>query len=123
MHETTELLLMYRKSDKFNISKRIVDNSDPKDYIYEIEELIDNPEIIMMGDKKVKVFHPGEYRIVEYEPSFEHLKKINIRGSIKTGNSSGRFHMSYLEERNNDFGVIYKVPDMGDDGRNGSGKG
>jgi DNA modification methylase len=25
MHETTELLLMYRKSDKFNISKRIVD--------------------------------------------------------------------------------------------------
>ena len=39
MHETTELLLMYRKSDKFNISKRIVDNSDPKDYIYEIEEL------------------------------------------------------------------------------------
>ena len=31
MHETTELLLMYRKSDKFNISKRIVDNSDPKD--------------------------------------------------------------------------------------------
>lgn len=119
MHETTELLLMYRKSDKFNISKRIVDNSDPKDYIYEIEELIDNPEIIMMGGKKVKVFHPGEYRIVEYEPSFEHLKKINIRGSIKTGNSSGRFHMSYLEERNNDFGVIYKVPNMGDDGRDG----
>lgn len=119
MHETTELLLMYRKSDKFNISKRIVDNSDPKDYIYEIEELIDNPERIMMGGKEVKVFHPGEYRIVEYKPSFEHLKKINIRGSIKTGNSSGRFHMSYLEERNNDFGVIYKVPNMGDDGRDG----
>lgn len=83
MHETTELLLMYRKSDKFNISKRIVDNSDPKDYIYEIEELIDNPERIMMGGKEVKVFHPGEYQIVECEPSFEHLKKINIRGSIK----------------------------------------
>ena len=25
----------------------------------------------------------------------------------------------YLEERNNDFGVIYKVPNMGDDGRDG----
>lgn len=119
IHETTELLLMYRKSDKFEISKRIVDNSDPKDYIYEIEELIDNPEIINMGGKDVKVFHPGEYRIVECEPDFEHLKKINIRGSIKTGNSSGRFHMSYLEERNNEFNVVYKVPDMGDDGRNG----
>lgn len=119
MHETTELLLMYRKSDKFEISKRIVDNSDPTDYIYEIEELIDTPEIIKMGEKEVKVFRPGEYRIVECEPSFEHLKKINIRGSIKTGNSSGRFHMSYLEERNNEFNVIYKVPNMGDDGREG----
>lgn len=27
--------------------------------------------------------------------------------------------MSYLEERNNDFEVIYKVPNMGDDGRDG----
>lgn len=119
IHETTELLLMYRKSDKFEISKRIVDNSDPKDYIYEIEELTDNPGIINMGGKDVKVFRPDEYRIVECEPSFEHLKKINIRGSIKTGNSSGRFHMSYLEERNNEYNVVYKVPDMGDDGRDG----
>lgn len=119
IHETTELLLMYRKSDKFEISKRVVDNSDPKDYVYEIEELIDNPEVVQMGEKEVKVFRPGEYRIIECEPSFEHLKKINIRGSIKTGNSSGRFHMSYLEERNNEFNVIYKVPNMGDDGREG----
>ena len=119
IHETTELLLMYRKSSKFEISKRVVDNSNPKDYIYEIEELTDNPKIIQLGGKNVKIFHPGEYRIVECEPSFEHLKKINIRGSIKTGNSSGRFHMSYLEERNNEFNVVYKVPNMGDDGRDG----
>ena len=119
IHETTELLLMYRKSDKFEIGKRIVDNSDPQKYIYEIEELIDNPEIVNMGGKDVKVFRPGEYRIVECEPSFAHLKKINIRGSIKTGNSSGRFHMSYLEERNKEFNVVYKVPNMGDDGRDG----
>lgn len=119
IHETTELLLMYRKSAKFEISKRIVDNSNPKDYIYEIEELIVNPEVVKMGDREVQVFHPGEYKIVECEPSFSHLKKINIRGSIKTGNSSGRFHMSYLEERNNEFNVLYKVPNMGDDGRDG----
>ena len=119
IHETTELLLMYRKSNKFEISKRVVDNTDPKDYIYEIEELVDSPEIVKIGDKYVKVFHPGEYRIVECAPDFKHLKKINIRGSIKTGNSSGRFHMSYLEERNNEFNVIYKVPNIGDDGRDG----
>ena len=100
IHETTELLLMYRNSSSFNISKKVVDNSDPSEYIYEVKELIDNPEVINLGGREVKVFKPGEYEIVELDADFSHLKKINIRGSIKTGNSSGRFHMSYLEERN-----------------------
>lgn len=117
IHETTELLLMYRNSSSFVINKRVVDNSNPSEYIYEIEELVDNPEVVNMGGKNVKVFRPGEYKIIEKAADFSHLKKINIRGSIKTGNSSGRFHMSYLEERNNEFNVIYKVPNMGDDGR------
>lgn len=117
IHETTELLLMYRNSSSFNINKRIVDNSDPSEYIYEIKELIDNPKVINMGGRDVKVFRPGEYEIVEMEADFSHLKKINIRGSIKAGNSSGRFHMSHLEERKNEFSVVYKVPNMGDDGR------
>ena len=63
------------------------------------------------------MFKPDEYEIVDVPADFTHLKSINIRGSIKTGNSSGRFHMSYLEERNNLFSYLYKVPDMGDDGR------
>lgn len=117
IHETTELLLMYRNSSSFNINKKVVDNSDPSEYIYEVKELIDNPEVINMGGRDVKVFKPGEYEIIELDADFSHLKKINIRGSIKAGNSSGRFHMSYLEERNNEFNVIYKVPNMGDDGR------
>jgi adenine-specific DNA-methyltransferase len=117
IHETTEFLLMYRRSDNFQINKRSVDNSDPSEYKYEIKELIDNPEKIELGGKDVEVFKPGEYRIDELPADFSHLKSINIRGSIKTGNSSGRFHMSYLEERNNLFGYLYKVPEMGDDGR------
>ncbi|MDY3848351.1 MAG: site-specific DNA-methyltransferase [Prevotella sp.] len=117
IHECTEFLLMYQKSNKFKINKRVLDNSDPSDYIYEITELNDCAETITLGDKIVKVFYPGQYKIEKCEPSFVHLQKINIRGSIKTGNSSGRFHMSYLEERNNLFDVIYKVPDIGDDGR------
>ncbi len=117
IHETTEFLLMYRKSETFQINKRVVDNSDPSEYKYEIKELIENPETIELGGKEVKVFKPGDYEIVEMPADFSHLKSINIRGSIKTGNSSGRFHMSYLEERNNLFSYLYKVPDMGDDGR------
>jgi adenine-specific DNA-methyltransferase len=117
IHETTEFLLMYRRSDSFQINKRSVDNSDPSEYKYEIKELIDTPEKTELGGKEVEVFKPGEYRIDELPADFSHLKSINIRGSIKTGNSSGRFHMSYLEERNNFYGYLYKVPGMGDDGR------
>jgi adenine-specific DNA-methyltransferase len=114
-HETTEQLLLYRKSSKFKTIKRLQDNTSIDKYVFEVEELIDNPEIINFGSKPVQVFKPNEYRIIKGEPSSEKFQKINIRGSIKEGNSSGRFHMKYLESRNNLLGYLYKVPDMGDD--------
>ena len=116
IHETTEFLLMYQKSPHFKIQKRTVDNSDPSEYRFQIKELVGNPEKIEMGGKQVEIFRPGQYEIVEVDPSFTNLKKINIRGSIKAGNSSGRFHMSYLEPLKNKFNVLYKVPGIGDDG-------
>ena len=114
-HETTEQLLLYRKSPKFKSIKRLQDNSSIEKYVYTVEELIDNPEQITLGSKVVSIFKPGEYRITRSTASADKFQKINIRGSIKEGNSSGRFHMKYLEERNNLFGYLYKVPDMGED--------
>ena len=61
------------------------------------------------------VVRPNQYKVIKTEPSADNVQKINIRGSIKEGNSSGRFHMKYLEERNNMLGYLYKVPNMGDD--------
>ncbi len=114
-HEITEQLLLYRKSPKFKSIKRFQDNTSIEKYVYTVEELIDNPEQTTLGSKVVSVFKPGEYRIIKSMPSADKFQKINIRGSIKEGNSSGRFHMKYLEERNNMFGYLYKVPDMGGD--------
>ena len=116
IHETTEFLLFYQKTSKFKIRKRIKDTSDPSLYEFQIKELISDPEEIELGGKVVKVFRPGQYEINKVDPDFSNLKKINIRGSIKTGNSSGRFHMNYLEERRDEFNVLYKVPDIGEDG-------
>lgn len=116
IHETTEFLLMYQRSSSFKIQKRTVDNSDPSEYRYRIKELIDKPEMLEMGGKEVRVFRPGQYEIEEVPPSFKNLKKINIRGTIKRGNSSGRFHMAHLEPLKDDFNVLYKVEDIGDDG-------
>lgn len=115
-HEVLEYMLMYRKSSEFKTIKKLVDNTSNKDYVYEIIEKNDSPSIEIMDGKEVCVFKPGEYEINKVEASVENLKKINIRGSIKEGNSSGRFFMKHL----NQFiginkGYLYKVPNMGDD--------
>jgi adenine specific DNA methylase Mod len=114
-HETTEQLLLYRKTNKFKTIKRLQDNTSISKYIYQVEELIDNPDKITFGNKEVEIFKPNEYKVVKTEASNENFQKINIRGTIKEGNSSGRFHMKYLEERNNLFNYLYKVPNIGDD--------
>ena len=114
-HETTEYLLMYRKSSQFKTIKRVQDNTSIKQYVYEVIELIENPEIVKMGNKEVAVFKPNEYQISKGEPDDNKLKKINIRGSIKEGNSSGRFFMAYIDGLQDNFGYLYKVPDMGSD--------
>ncbi len=114
-HETTEQLLLLRKTNKFKTIKRLQDNTSIAKYVYQIEELTDNPEKITFGNKEVEVFKPNEYKVITTEPSVDNVQKINIRGSIKEGNSSGRFHMKYLEERNDLLGYLYKVPKIGDD--------
>lgn len=114
-HETTEQLLMFRKSSKYKTIKRLQDNTSISEYVYEVEELNENPKEIKMGNKTVQVFEPNEYKIVKKEPSVERLKKINIRGSIKEGNSSGRFYMAHLDPLKENLKVLYKVPDMGND--------
>ena len=114
-HETTEQLLLYRKSNKFNTIKRLQDNTSISKYVYQVEELTDSPEKIKFGNKEIEIFKPNEYKIIKTEATVENFQKINIRGTIKEGNSSGRFHMKYLEERNNLFDYLYKVPNIGDD--------
>lgn len=114
-HETTELLLLYRKSPAFKTIKRQLDNTSIDKYVYSIKERIEVPEVLEMDGKQVAVFRPGQYEIIKHEPRENGLQKINIRGSLKEGNSSGRFHMKHLEPLKDEFDVLYKVPGIGDD--------
>jgi len=117
-HEVIEYLLLYRKSSNFKTVKRVLDNTSIAEYVYEIEELVKNPKTIIFGKKEVQVFQPNQYKIKKSKPNSENLKKINIRGSIKEGNSSGRFFMKYLADKlGKELGYLYKVPDIGDDGK------
>jgi adenine-specific DNA-methyltransferase len=115
-HEVVEYLLMYRRSRAFKTIKRNQDNLSNKEYLYQVIEKNAIPEKLTMGGKKVSIFKPNEYEILRIEPSVTNLKKISIRGTIKDGNSSGRFFMKHL----NQFiginkGYLYKVDNMGND--------
>ncbi len=115
-HEVVEYLLLYRRSNEFKPLKRQKDNTSMAAYIYEVKELGKKPKILEIANKRVEVFKPGDYVIEKGEPSEHKLKKINIRGSIKEGNSSGRFYMKYLDKlAEKNMGHLYKVEGIGSD--------
>jgi len=114
-HEVVEYLLMYRKSLKYKPLKREIDNTSLSEYVYEVKEL-KSPKKIKLGSKEVELLREDEFKIKKIPPSEKALKKINIRGSIKEGNSSGRFYMAYLDKvRDNYKGCLIKVSGMGAD--------
>ncbi len=116
-HEVFEYLLFYRKSTAHKTNKRTLDNTSIDDYIWKIVEVNPPSTKIKMGSKEVSVFAPEDYSLIKCEPNMKNLKRINIRGSIKEGNSSGRFFMRYLNGYIGEKkGFMYRVPDMGDDG-------
>ena len=100
IHDVVEYVHMYQKSNKFKISKRIKDSDSDEynGYEYYVEELAPGREV-KLGNKICKIFSQGEYRIIRSEPGKKGFKKINIRGSLREGNSSGRFYVAHLENR------------------------
>lgn len=113
-HEVIEYLLLYRKTKAF-IAPRQEAKKDLSAYIWHVEELGPPSETVAMGTKQVQVFHPGQYRITRQEAGLQQMKRINIRGALKEANSSGRFYMKYLDAVRGK-GLLFKVPDIGDDG-------
>lgn len=117
IHDIIEYVHFYRKSGDFQISKKLKDQSNECDeYNYQINVEGKGKEIILSG-KHCTMYKEDEFRIVKNLPNEKNLKKINIRGGLREGNSSGRFYVANIEKRINidGFNVLYKVPDMGDD--------
>lgn len=113
-HEVVEYLLLYRRSCAYKTVKKIYDNTSVEDYIYQVVEKTKKPRTLKFGSKLVEVFKPDQYEIVKLDAGKDNFKRINIRGSLKEGNSSGRFYMKHFDPLKT-HGVLYKVPDMGGD--------
>ncbi|OEF96990.1 DNA methyltransferase [Desulfuribacillus alkaliarsenatis] len=115
--EVVEYLLMYRKTSEFKPSKIVKDNTSIDDYIYEVKELAKPAQIVTMDNKTVHIFTEGSYQIIKSEPADNKLKRINIRGTIRKSNTSGRFYVKHIEPKYKyKPGYLFKVLNMGRDG-------
>lgn len=117
MHAVIEYVLLYAgDSSEFSIAKRLRDNTDVSQYAYDIQ-VSGEGRTERIGGKDVQIFSPHEYEIHSGKPSAGKLKKINIRGSIKEGNSSGRYYEAYLAPRLeiDGYAALYRVPGIGAD--------
>lgn len=80
----------------------------------------DSPgETVVLGNKKVEIFKPGQYHIEEIEPCLEGLKETWATGSLtRVRASAGEFFELYLAERKDidGLGCLYKVEGIGEDG-------
>ncbi len=115
-HEIYESLLSYRKSYGHRPTKKVEDNTSIDGYVYYIEVLNSPSYVITLGEKTVEIYDMGQYQINKGEPTSKGLKKISVRGSIREGNSSGRFYVAHIEPRSQELaGKLLKVPNMGAD--------
>ena len=111
-----ETTLVYGRSAMSKLSKQQCEYSE-EGFCWEITET-GIPEEVELGGKAVKIFKSGCYKVSKVDSSENGLKEIWATGKILDGNSSGRFFRDYIEGRANidGLGVLYKVPDIGDDG-------
>ena len=116
-HKQIEQALIYGKSSLSKPKRPTLKQEGFEKFIYTIVEK-SNGRAIELNGKEVYVFDLCDYEIIKTEGHVDGLKEIWATGSILDGNSSGRFFRDYLSGRvdKDGLGVLYKVPNIGDDG-------
>ena len=113
-----ENILVYTKSKEcISIVQEVEDYNYDK-FIWDVLEK-NPPTLTELGGKKVEIFNPGDFEIINKDADRGLLKEIWATGSILDGNSSGRFFRDHLagRYRTDGLGVLYKVYGIGDDER------
>ncbi|MDL2308006.1 site-specific DNA-methyltransferase [Bacteroidales bacterium OttesenSCG-928-B11] len=116
LHEVTEQILFYRKSDVYKPNRLQEEQEDVSNYLYEIQLLTEKPERRVLGGKEVEIYEPHEYIVTKGASDSLKFKKISIRGAICEENGSGRFFERYLKNLPEQMGYLFKVSGMGNDG-------
>lgn len=113
-----EQVLVYSKNKKIFSPNKPSAEYDLNKFNFEIIEKNKGTEI-KLGNKKVVIFKPGDYKIIEHENgSINLLKGTWASGSVLKGNTSGKFFHDHIEGRKSIDGInmLYKVYGIGEDG-------
>ena len=113
-----EQVLVYAKSKRDFVPNKPYEDYDVGRFCTEIIEDAQG-ETVVLGGKKVTIFKPGQYRIIQHsEGKIGLLKDTWASGSVLTGNTSGRFFDKYISARKETDGIgcLYKVEGIGEDG-------
>lgn len=112
-----EQVLIYAKNRNNFKPKKPSSEYDITKFKFRIKELKCG-EVLELGGKKVEIFKPGSYEIIEEQPSLSGLKATWASGSVLKGNTSGKFFDQQLASRKEIDGlnVLYKVYGIGEDG-------
>ena len=115
-HEVFEMALAYGKTNKHIPKKREVDNTSIEQYIWQIYADPNPTKKITLGGKKVEIFAPSNYKLIKSDPSSELLKRISVRGTLREGNSSGRFYVAHIEPLMEQYqNHLFRVSGIGND--------
>ncbi|MBE6503889.1 MAG: site-specific DNA-methyltransferase [Methanobrevibacter sp.] len=113
-----EYVLVYAKN-KFSFKANKPSESYSIDsFVYSFEELSEG-ETITLGNRKVTIFKPGEWKQNKSNVGkMDLLKETWASGSVLKGNTSGKFFDLYISKRKEIDGLncLYKVEGIGEDG-------
>lgn len=116
VHEVYEFLVGYGTTYQFRPYKRLKDNTSYDEYEWSVR-IINAPEMtLQMDGKEVEVYAQGDYEFVRQCGTACGCKRISVRGSIREGNSSGRFYVAWLEPKADEYGgKLFRVKGIGSD--------
>jgi adenine-specific DNA-methyltransferase len=101
-HDVFEYLLFYRKHKQ---TRFFTEHRHPRleKFDHRIAIVDDRPKKQVIGGKEIEVYEPGQYKIIQDEPSLQNLRRYVIAGKLATANWSGEFFETHLRALGNDL--------------------
>ncbi|MFT4626842.1 MAG: adenine-specific DNA-methyltransferase [Myxococcota bacterium] len=117
VQEVLEYLLLFRLGPAARVEGRWVRADAMDDYVWTVRPTGPPDRIEQLDGRRVAVYTLDTYVLERSPPSADGLKRTSIRGTLRKGNSSGRFYVRHIEPSLAQYqGCLLSVEGIGADG-------